>query len=431
MRSSLLTLVLTIAFAGSAVACLWDSETLRQERARFPEILELITGKFPRHSEAYYRWRIQDREQRLANEEPTPELYDDLSVAYEKLGQHEQAIELARQSDELWPNRYETQANLGTFLIHAKQYEQGLKHIERALEINPDAHFGRERYQKYLVEYLLGIKDQNGEIPKPTMVDVDLGFGLGGGFAKYLLFIEIEEQKPGSYSEFVDTFNRDNSGETFSDDYFDTEPDCLNLFIHNFYSTRTRSKEPVISNALKGVTGMMRFGNYNSPILLEALGSLLMVSSNLENSDAKHLAARAFLKASYETNNNANYRELASRSIKMIEGVEGDLSHIEPGFQRELAEAEAWFQSVAEAEQKWIDAGADVEAEFMKSYLVSPPRIETESDPNFPLSRASLDLMMRYVLFGFGMTVLTLALIVGKGRFFRFVNRMFGVSESA
>ncbi len=37
-------------------ACLWDTDTLQMERQRFPDALELITGKFLRHSREFYDW---------------------------------------------------------------------------------------------------------------------------------------------------------------------------------------------------------------------------------------------------------------------------------------------------------------------------------------------------------------------------------------
>ena len=59
------------------------------------------------------------------------------------------------QKEQLYPGLYETRANLGTFYIHAGELEQGVEQIELAIEINPDAHFGREIYQKHLVNYVL------------------------------------------------------------------------------------------------------------------------------------------------------------------------------------------------------------------------------------------------------------------------------------
>ena len=51
-------------------ACLWDHDTLLVERGRFPQTLELITGKFLRHSTEFYRWRIADRERQIFSADP-------------------------------------------------------------------------------------------------------------------------------------------------------------------------------------------------------------------------------------------------------------------------------------------------------------------------------------------------------------------------
>jgi len=40
-----------LALTTTAWACLWDSDTLQMERLRFPGVLEIITGKFVRHSQ--------------------------------------------------------------------------------------------------------------------------------------------------------------------------------------------------------------------------------------------------------------------------------------------------------------------------------------------------------------------------------------------
>ena len=53
--------LLLLALTAPAAACLWDADTLPMERTLFPSVLELITGKFLRHSPEFYRWRVRDR----------------------------------------------------------------------------------------------------------------------------------------------------------------------------------------------------------------------------------------------------------------------------------------------------------------------------------------------------------------------------------
>ena len=62
-------------------------------------------------------------------------------------------MEVAKEK--IKPGMYETNANLGTFHILAGDFELGLPLIDKALSIKPNAHFGRERYQKWLVEYAM------------------------------------------------------------------------------------------------------------------------------------------------------------------------------------------------------------------------------------------------------------------------------------
>jgi tetratricopeptide (TPR) repeat protein len=135
--------------------CLWDFDTLAMERAGFFEPLELITGKFLRRSPELYRWRIEDRLRKLQASPNDLAALDDLAVAYDKTGQYDLAIATMQAKEARRPGLYETEANLGTFLIHAGRLEEALDHIGRALRINPNAHFGREKYQALLVEHVL------------------------------------------------------------------------------------------------------------------------------------------------------------------------------------------------------------------------------------------------------------------------------------
>src|SRR4029079_4345557 len=155
MRRVLPALAVLFALPAVVAACLWDSDTLRMERQRFPQVLELITGKFLRHSNEYYEWRIQDRLKKLQADPNNLALLDDLGVSYIKTGQHDKAIETGLKTLALKPGRYESHATLGTYYFFAGQLEKSIEHIRKAIQINPDAHFGREVYQLRLFEYLL------------------------------------------------------------------------------------------------------------------------------------------------------------------------------------------------------------------------------------------------------------------------------------
>src|SRR6476646_9780391 len=91
------TLLATLLTSSVALACLWDYDTIKMERARFPGTLELITGKFLRHSPEFYKWRIENRLKRLKADPTNAALLDDLAAAYDKTGQHDKAIETAQK----------------------------------------------------------------------------------------------------------------------------------------------------------------------------------------------------------------------------------------------------------------------------------------------------------------------------------------------
>lgn len=337
----LLRLTLWFAMAGAAAPCIWDYDTLEQETSRFPSALELITGRFPRHSDEFYEWRIADRTQSLDAGVISAEYLDDLAVAHSKLGNDARAIELMEMKEEKFPGLYTTAANLGTFYIHDGRPEQGLEHIQRAVAINPDAHFGREVYQALLASYVIEVRGDSGVLQLPLFPGEVGMLGRGeGGFWNYLKRVRQIE-----------------SG----------------------------SEVREIGLAVTGVLGMLRFGNHDSPVLLECLSDLLLAETEV---DAKRLAARALLKASYEVDGEearARYRSKAESALatqtphpKADENVA--LAVIEASFQSELDEAEAWWNELRANELHWIETGDDVDARFAESYYGQTKRKRTDSE---------------------------------------------------
>lgn len=348
-------ILLVLALPAVATACMWDSDTIRMERVRFPSALELITGKFLRHSPEFYEWRAADRTRRLAADPSNLALLDDLAVAHDKTGRHDEAIATALRAEKLQPGRYETAANLGTFLIHAGHAAEGVPHIERAIAINPDAHFGREKYQKRLAEWVMARR--KGDAAKLPLSRASEYCG---------------EVARGSFAEFL-------------------WPES---------QTRNRLPPEELAAAVKGVLGMMRFGNYDSPILLEALGSLLTPSGVSDpHGDAKFLATRAYLKASYAVPEGLSrdaYRDLAANAIVMQTpnrnfAGQVTLEQVEADFRNELTEADKWYADLRQQELAWIAGGQDPEAEFERLYALEPEVGGMEvSDPMSPETRFKL-----------------------------------------
>lgn len=317
--------------------CLWDRDTREMERQRFPSVLEVVTGKFLRHSDAYYQWRVADRTERRAAGEQSPEVLDDLAVAYSKLGDDGRAIALMEEQERLHPGRYETLANLGTFHVHAGHLEVGAEFIEQALAVNPDAHFGRERYQLLLVRYLLASRPESGARGLPLC---------------HAPANELGAVAPPNFWAFL------------ADD-LGVDP------------ARPNEQAPAIAQAVEGLLGMLRFGNHDSPILLEVLSDLLLAD---HLTDAKGLGARALLRAaefSADPGASSAYRAKARKALpsQMPESGEYrsvELEELEAEFANELAEADAWWQELRRREAAWVAAGVDLDARFAEVYYTSP-----------------------------------------------------------
>lgn len=346
MKHLALPMLALISIPSFASACLWDYDTLKQERARFPDALEIITGKFLRHSKEFYEWRIQDRLKKIAAEPKNPALYDDLAVAYEKTGQNAKAIETMLKVETFAPGRYETYSNLGTFYFLGGDLKKGLEYVDKALAINPDAHFGREKYQKYLTEYVIE-RSKDGKIVLP-LSSVD----------------EHYPGSPGSFSRF--------------------------LAMKLSSSSDVRLSKEDYQSAVKGVLGMMRFAYHESPILLEVLGDILSGYSGYSPElDAKRLAARAYLQASYQVKDPAekqSYRELAKRILSLQTKNENTqealpLEDLEVDFRRELDDAARWYSELQQREVGWLRDGLNPEEEFDKLYT-QEPRVPGEIAPD-------------------------------------------------
>ncbi len=165
--------ILVLALAASfANACLWDRDTLRTEAAGIPGTVDVIIGWFDRWPAEVYEMRLERVASELESDPTRLDLYDDAAVASDRVGKHDEAIEwmrLKREQLDALPNtehEYRYHANLGTMLAHRwfanganraeiEELREGATHIEKALESNPDAHFGRERLQLRLMQWII------------------------------------------------------------------------------------------------------------------------------------------------------------------------------------------------------------------------------------------------------------------------------------
>ncbi|MBI1323925.1 hypothetical protein GC170_12180 [bacterium] len=170
---------LAILFGAPVVAwaCLWDRDTPRSEAVGMPEVVAAITGRFERNPPLFYEMRLARVSDHLKGYPEDLSAYDDAGVACDRLGRGDEAIDWMKKKQERLAFRppadaetkehaYRYHANLGTFLVHrwAKQGADRAKiaevkaardEIAKALEINPDAHFGREKYQLKALDWII------------------------------------------------------------------------------------------------------------------------------------------------------------------------------------------------------------------------------------------------------------------------------------
>jgi hypothetical protein len=194
MRVIMLPIVVVLVLAAAASACLWDSDTLRYETKGMPGLVEVITGRIERQPPLYYQMRLE-RVAKLVQTEPgNLGAYDDAGVACDRLGRGDEAIGwMARKKEQLdridtaagqgKEHLYRYHANLGTFLAHRwvragadrgvmADLVQGRDHIAEAIRINPDAHFGREKYQLMAMEWIIAAPPSTGS-GLACMLDMD------------------------------------------------------------------------------------------------------------------------------------------------------------------------------------------------------------------------------------------------------------------
>jgi hypothetical protein len=59
-------------------ACLWDTDTLREESILQTNLVEVIAGKFPRHTPTYYEMRLRRVTTAIAQAAKTLELLSEM-----------------------------------------------------------------------------------------------------------------------------------------------------------------------------------------------------------------------------------------------------------------------------------------------------------------------------------------------------------------
>ncbi|MCX5659303.1 MAG: hypothetical protein NTW19_06215 [Planctomycetota bacterium] len=173
----LLALLAALLFPARAGACLWDRDTLAHEAQGQDEVVNAVVGWFDRNPPLYYEMRIKLASAAIEKNPGDLGAYDDAAVACDRIGRGDEALEWmerkSRRLDALDANdpavrdhRYRFLANTGTFWVHRwarngadrgklAEVEKARDYIARAIELNPNAHFGREKYQLKFLEWII------------------------------------------------------------------------------------------------------------------------------------------------------------------------------------------------------------------------------------------------------------------------------------
>lgn len=138
-----------------AQACVWDADTLMQEKFRSHDLASAILKPPPPEPEdvSALQARIQNLE--TNRDENNSNWWNNLAGAYIRLGHSQKAVDLLAPVIDRFPNDYGMHANLGTAYHLLGRYDEAEKEIARDLEINPEAHFGLEKYHLALLQYLV------------------------------------------------------------------------------------------------------------------------------------------------------------------------------------------------------------------------------------------------------------------------------------
>ena len=155
MKSTLWLLVVLLAlFALDAQACIWDADSLAHKKSRSKDLASAILGKPPPPDDPQ-KLRAHIAELETHRNETDANWWNNLAGAHLRLNEPEEAVKILEPVVAKFPNDYGIHANLGTAYHLLGRYPEAEKEIARDLEINPDAHFGLEKYHLALLQYLM------------------------------------------------------------------------------------------------------------------------------------------------------------------------------------------------------------------------------------------------------------------------------------
>jgi tetratricopeptide (TPR) repeat protein len=138
----------------SLQACIWDSDTLRSEKRKQPDLASLILkDPKPDSNTGAYQKKLSALLAQPRRDDPV--WLNEVAGTQLRLGEAQAAVDLLSPLAGKFTNDYGIQANLGTAYHLLGRYAEAERHIARDLELNPDAHFGLEKFHLALLQYLV------------------------------------------------------------------------------------------------------------------------------------------------------------------------------------------------------------------------------------------------------------------------------------
>jgi hypothetical protein len=382
---------------------------------RFAMAHDVIHERFPKHGPAYYHERdrvVREKLAALAPDDPAAfPLLDDLAVGMERLGRSNEAAaimrdKLARQETKGLKGRdlYTSYANLGTFLIHGsfapatagdagarERFREGVGFIRKSVEVNPEAHFGRERWQAAIAEFLLAAMEAPALLKKydgigdrlDTPFDQIVSSRQGTGFGRPYDMVFTEELAYGHDGRGRGSF-RDRITKVGAEEGWEG----VDVPSH---------REPVpFDEPTLGIIGMWRQGGGASPHFALALGEIMLRVGQ------RSIAWSAFERASRLADRYSNAPDIQEFLREHCRGrqaeIERDISPASPigdrlrsAFDAELAYGQGYQEDYQDYEAARIAAGGSIEDDHFHDDF--PRRGESIASPSGPEERVLVVLM--------------------------------------
>jgi hypothetical protein len=415
---------------------------------RFAMAHDVVHERYPKHGPAFWRERERLSREKLArlDADSTAALgaVDDLAVALHRQGRSDEAIlllrdKLARQQRLKIEGKalYTTYDNLGTMLTDTSvgaalagdarskgRLHEAVELVRRAIAVNPEAHFGREKWQAAYGEFLLAAVDNPSLLTQFDFVGDRLTLPVGGLLKKRATW---ETDYGRAYdSKFMDQARWDVTAFFEHDVKADNGARWAELNPIRKYITKVGAEDgwkevPVSSHSSPaafdepalGIVSMWRQGGGADPHLALALGEIMArVGQRYLAWTAFERAARIAIQFSSCPHARQSFVEHCRRreqemeqSLRVGDGYftdrvpEKTITGFRSKFDAELAHGERFQQSYQDYEAEKIAAGASIDDDhFYDEFNAGRPPIATPPGPEERYAVASYGRHVEYAI---------------------------------